>query len=472
LFALAYARNSYLKKHGKLQGVWLSADMKVQQYVEAAKALQNPDGSFSTMFFRGRGQGQAFNERIKSSGHILEMLMMALPQSRLREEWVQKGVYALAKDLVQNANQPGDCGPLYHSLHALNLYRLRISSEPSKPSEPPALVLNEPLAMPALEPATQPLNPVPDAQPPVAPPALAENSPAPGAMSGPEVTAPSVAAATPPLAVPPQAQSAAELNSTPRPLPLAELPAGQLRPLGPAAPDFAAPIPVERPVPEMAQKPVLTAPQIADGKPHVDAAPLLPKGENSLLSQAPPSLSSPPMGERPLNEAPPRVAQAEPQSMPQPRLLVPVPMTGAPREPAPGEPQPQALPTQVAEKPRAIRIIPGAPPAEAVAPNGEPAVRPVPKPAATNRLFIPLSPEKLKALKEQQANEVPAAEEPAALESSSGPVSPESAEQTSEPASETPAAAPANLPVVQPTAGQTTAPARPLGPLLPTPRGN
>jgi len=137
LFALAYARNAYMQKHGKLQGAWLEADQKLQQYIAAAQSMMNRDGSFATQYFKARGFSYDFNERIASSGHMIEWLMLALPRKRLDEAWLRLGVQTLANDLIRNASQPADCGPLYHSLHALILYKQRvdISPAPSIPSE-------------------------------------------------------------------------------------------------------------------------------------------------------------------------------------------------------------------------------------------------------------------------------------------------------------------------------------------------
>ncbi|WP_437194287.1 hypothetical protein [Planctomicrobium sp. SH527] len=126
LFAVAYARNAYMQKHGQLRGAWLEADQRLQQYISAAQSMQNRDGSFATQFFRARGHSTQFNERIKASGHMLEWLLVALPKKRLNEQWMRNGIYSLATDLITNASQPADCGPLYHSLHALVLYKQRM----------------------------------------------------------------------------------------------------------------------------------------------------------------------------------------------------------------------------------------------------------------------------------------------------------------------------------------------------------
>lgn len=127
LFAIAYARNAYVQKHGKLQGAWLEADQKLNQYINAAQSMMNRDGSFATQYFKARGFSYDFNERIASSGHMIEWLMLALPRKRLDEPWLRLGVQTLANDLIRNASQPADCGPLYHSLHALILYKQRMN---------------------------------------------------------------------------------------------------------------------------------------------------------------------------------------------------------------------------------------------------------------------------------------------------------------------------------------------------------
>lgn len=126
LFACAYARNAHLQSRQPLRGVWLEADQKIQRFIAEAKALQNPDGSFSIHFFKGRGSSNDFNTRITSSGHMIEWLMVALPQSRLSEPWVQNGIRCLAQDLIDNRHLNAECGPLYHAVDGLQIYRERM----------------------------------------------------------------------------------------------------------------------------------------------------------------------------------------------------------------------------------------------------------------------------------------------------------------------------------------------------------
>lgn len=125
LFALAYARNMYISTGKPLRGVWFEADQKIKRYVLEAQALQNQDGSFSANHFNGPGYSDDFATRIATSGHQLEWLMIALPQSRLKDEWIRKGITSVAKDLINNRHVASDCGPLFHGMHALVIYRQR-----------------------------------------------------------------------------------------------------------------------------------------------------------------------------------------------------------------------------------------------------------------------------------------------------------------------------------------------------------
>lgn len=126
LFAIAYARNAHLQSRQPLRGIWLEADQKIQRFIAEAKTLQNPDGSFSIHFFKGHGQSTDFNTRITSSGHMIEWLMVALPQSRLSEPWIQNGIRCLAQDLIDNRQLNAECGPLYHAVDGLQIYRERM----------------------------------------------------------------------------------------------------------------------------------------------------------------------------------------------------------------------------------------------------------------------------------------------------------------------------------------------------------
>jgi len=137
LFALAYARNQYLKTKRPLRGVWLQADQRIKRYIQEARAYQNSDGSFSSNYFQGYGHSRDFEERLSTSGHILEFLMMALPDKDLQKPWVRKAVNAVATDLIDNKHKPAEPGALYHALDGLILYRTRITAKAPRAASAP-----------------------------------------------------------------------------------------------------------------------------------------------------------------------------------------------------------------------------------------------------------------------------------------------------------------------------------------------
>ena len=147
LFALSYNRNAYLQKYGKLRGTWVASNQKIEQYTEMTRRMQNGDGSFSSEFYRGAGMGKDLNERLKTTGHMLEWLMVGLPQARLNEDWVRRAVNSLSADMLNHARTPVDVGPLFHALDALVIYRDRIqprSGAIAKQPDPPLRTAQNP----------------------------------------------------------------------------------------------------------------------------------------------------------------------------------------------------------------------------------------------------------------------------------------------------------------------------------------
>jgi hypothetical protein len=127
LFALAHARNVYLQQGKPLRGVWLQAEYKIRKYIDTARKQQNSNGTLSSNYFRGRQYDPDFNKRMASAGHVLEFLMIALPQEELRALWVRRAIEATANDLTRNRKAYVKCSPLYHSVNALNIYLDRVN---------------------------------------------------------------------------------------------------------------------------------------------------------------------------------------------------------------------------------------------------------------------------------------------------------------------------------------------------------
>ncbi|MCA9060636.1 MAG: hypothetical protein KDA85_19125, partial [Planctomycetaceae bacterium] len=127
MFVLAHARNVYLRTGKPLQGVWLEAEHKIRRHIQTARMLQNSNGTLSSNFFRGRDYKPDFDKRMWSAGHVLEFLMIALPQEELSEPWVRRAIEATCRDLLANRYAKVDCSPLYHSVNALTIYLERVA---------------------------------------------------------------------------------------------------------------------------------------------------------------------------------------------------------------------------------------------------------------------------------------------------------------------------------------------------------
>ena len=125
LFTLAVARNAFLKTGKSLSGVWLEADEKVNRYVETAKAQQNADGQLSAYYFRNRSE-QPVAQALLSRGNLLQFLMAALPDERLKEAWVTAAIEENAKELEKRSS--GKIGPaeFYPAASALRIYLDRV----------------------------------------------------------------------------------------------------------------------------------------------------------------------------------------------------------------------------------------------------------------------------------------------------------------------------------------------------------
>src|SRR5262249_58545401 len=70
LMGLSYAVRKRQQKGGEIDGQYLRAQKYVSDYHQYTLSLQNPDGSFSTEWFTGRGNRQDLARRCQTTGHI------------------------------------------------------------------------------------------------------------------------------------------------------------------------------------------------------------------------------------------------------------------------------------------------------------------------------------------------------------------------------------------------------------------
>jgi hypothetical protein len=126
LFGLTWCLFLHRHNGGKLDGVWKDVAGKLEEHKFNAKKNRNGDGSFSTEYFKGPGNSPLPEDRIGTTGHILEWLSLYLPDNELKRDWLQEAASTLAKMILDSHADPITGGALYHAAHGLHLYHDRV----------------------------------------------------------------------------------------------------------------------------------------------------------------------------------------------------------------------------------------------------------------------------------------------------------------------------------------------------------
>jgi hypothetical protein len=128
LFGLSYACQRRLRATGTLDGHYARADHFVRDYQRfALTKLQNPDGSFSTEWFKYPADREDdVDRKVQTTGHILEWLVASLDQDSLYEPRILAAVEFLSSALAREPSREWKIGPMGHALHALTIYQERV----------------------------------------------------------------------------------------------------------------------------------------------------------------------------------------------------------------------------------------------------------------------------------------------------------------------------------------------------------
>jgi len=105
-----------------VDGAYAEAEKFVANYQNYAYRLQNPDGSFSTEWFKGPGSEPDIDRRLKTTGHTLEWLLYAGSEEQLTYYRTVRAVNYLTNIMWANRTRDWEAGPLGHAIHALVLY--------------------------------------------------------------------------------------------------------------------------------------------------------------------------------------------------------------------------------------------------------------------------------------------------------------------------------------------------------------
>lgn len=124
LMGFSYAVKKREQRGEPLEGQWLRARKYVDAYHEYTFKLQNPDGSFSTDWFRSRAASPDRQRRVQTTGHILEWLVYSLTREQLADPRVVYAVRYLTRLMTEHRDW--EIGPQGHALRALVLYDERM----------------------------------------------------------------------------------------------------------------------------------------------------------------------------------------------------------------------------------------------------------------------------------------------------------------------------------------------------------
>ncbi|MFM9194619.1 MAG: ADP-ribosylation factor-directed GTPase activating protein isoform b, partial [Planctomycetia bacterium] len=98
----------------------------IEECIDRARRFQQADGSFSIHSFERPGTSPDVFARLSATGHVFEVLALALDDERLAEPWVARAADRLTTLLEQTSDVDVECGALYHAIHGLLLYRGRV----------------------------------------------------------------------------------------------------------------------------------------------------------------------------------------------------------------------------------------------------------------------------------------------------------------------------------------------------------
>jgi hypothetical protein len=129
LYGLACAVDAWRRATDREpEGGWAAARDVLDDCIDRARRFQHADGSFSIHSFERPGTSPDVVTRLGASGHVFEVLALALDDDRLAEPWVARAADRLTTLLEQTADVDVECGALYHAAHGLALYRARIAA--------------------------------------------------------------------------------------------------------------------------------------------------------------------------------------------------------------------------------------------------------------------------------------------------------------------------------------------------------
>lgn len=126
LMGYAHALRKRRAEGKALTGQWLRAEKYIDDFVKYAFSLQNRDGSMSTRWFEGREDNGDRDRKIQTTGHLVEWLLIVLPDDQLQDRRLVAAVSFLARSMGSDLSHDWSIGPKGHALRSMAMYHQRI----------------------------------------------------------------------------------------------------------------------------------------------------------------------------------------------------------------------------------------------------------------------------------------------------------------------------------------------------------
>jgi hypothetical protein len=135
LMGYSFAIKQRVLQGQPLQGQYLRAAKFINEFIDYTWQLQNPDGSFSTNWFEGRGNEPNVERKVQTTGHMLEWLLFTVSDTDVRSRRVEKAIDFLLANIYDNRHLKWPIGPRGHAERALALYHKRLSEILGEPQD-------------------------------------------------------------------------------------------------------------------------------------------------------------------------------------------------------------------------------------------------------------------------------------------------------------------------------------------------
>ncbi len=126
LMGYAHALRNRRAEGKPMTGQWARAERYIHDFVNYTYSLQNRDGSMSTNWYEGRGDNGDVDRKIQTTGHMVEFLLTATPDSQLQDPRLVRAIAFLNNALNRNLGHDWKIGPKGHALRSLAMYHDRI----------------------------------------------------------------------------------------------------------------------------------------------------------------------------------------------------------------------------------------------------------------------------------------------------------------------------------------------------------